>query len=136
MTQSSAPSPSSRSQIFRRGQRATPGYNRNDVITFGGSSYAALQPSRGADPTTSLAWSLFAAKGETGATGETGPKGPAGQQGLQGEKGDKGDPGGTPDLAAVLSRLDTLEAAAARLPAIEARLALLELPDPIAYVAN
>jgi len=122
--------------------RATAAYNRNDVITFGGSSYAALQPSRGADPTTSLAWSLFAAKGETGATGpagatgETGPKGPAGQQGLQGEKGDKGDPGGTPDLAAVLSRLDTLEAAAARLPAIEARLALLELPDPIAYVAN
>ena len=91
-------------------------YNANDVVTAGGSTYLALNPSTGVDPTTDTgtAWALLAAKGADGAKGDTGPAGEVGEMGLaglpgapgangldgvpgapglQGPKGDKGDTG-------------------------------------------
>jgi sugar lactone lactonase YvrE len=91
-------------------------YKANDVVTSGGSTYLALNPSTGVDPLTDTgtAWALLAAKGADGAKGDTGPAGEAGEMGLaglpgapgangldgvpgapglQGPKGDKGDTG-------------------------------------------
>lgn len=78
-------------------------YAKNDVVDFEGSSYAALAPSTGVDPSTSPAlWTLIAAKGEAGpqglqgvagADGAEGPQGTAGAEGAQGPQGDIGPQG-------------------------------------------
>lgn len=90
-------------------------YSTNDVVTWGGSSYAATAnktagsaPPTGtaADPGTddnavNAGWAVFAvqgaqgAQGPAGATGATGSQGPAGAQGIQGPQGATGAAGGT-----------------------------------------
>jgi hypothetical protein len=70
-------------------------YKANDVVTAGGSTYLALNPSTGVDPTTDTgtAWTLLAAKGADGAKGDTGAAGSFGTKGDKGDKGDSGTPG-------------------------------------------
>jgi hypothetical protein len=70
------------------------GYNVNDVVTEGSTSYISSQPANlGNDPATNpSAWSVFAngtpgASGPAGPTGATGPAGPAGPQGPAGAAG-------------------------------------------------
>ncbi len=61
-------------------------YNKNDVITYGGSTYVALTTAGGFPPTSFLnqtahEWALLAAQGATGAQGVAGPTGPTGPPG-------------------------------------------------------
>jgi len=53
-------------------------YEKNDVVTYEGSSYVSLQNTKGNAPTNTTYWQLIAekgTKGDTGATGQTGPTG-------------------------------------------------------------
>ena len=53
-------------------------YEKNDVVTYEGSSYVSLQATQGNTPTNTTYWQLIAekgAKGDTGATGQTGATG-------------------------------------------------------------
>jgi len=59
-------------------------YVRGDVVSAGGSSWIALQPSSGATPSEGSLWSLVAAGGESGGPGPRGEPGPAGPQGEPG----------------------------------------------------
>jgi hypothetical protein len=68
-----------------------------DIVTFGGSSFLAIQtvPANTATSNASY-WQLMASKGDQGAqgvkgdTGSTGAKGDQGIQGIQGEQGNQG----------------------------------------------
>ena len=53
-------------------------YEKNDVVTYQGSSYVSLQNTQGNAPTNTTYWQLLASKGDTGATGETGQTGATG----------------------------------------------------------
>lgn len=75
-------------------------YQREDVVTHGGSAWiASTAPPKGAEPSSaSTAWQVFASgsRGETGPAGPTGPQGPtgpAGPQGATGPAGPHGQPG-------------------------------------------
>lgn len=94
-------------------------YGENDVVTYGGSGYVALEDNideTPADAASNAYWGLLALRGTPGATGGQGlPTGgttgqvlaknsddsfdatwvaaTAGPQGAKGDKGDKGDPG-------------------------------------------
>ena len=58
-------------------------YFANDVVTYDGSSYAAVAPSTYVTPgTDSSKWALLAQKGDVGADGFTGPPGVAGPNDL------------------------------------------------------
>ncbi len=63
-------------------------YAGNDVVSYNGASYVALQANNAASTpdVDTTNWALFAAQG---------PAGPAGPQGVQGLKGDTGDAGAT-----------------------------------------
>ena len=53
-------------------------YEKNDVVTYEGSSYVSLQSTQGNAPTNTTYWQLIAekgTKGDTGATGQTGATG-------------------------------------------------------------
>lgn len=53
-------------------------YEKNDVVTYEGSSYVSLQATQGNAPTNTTYWQLIAekgTKGDTGATGQTGATG-------------------------------------------------------------
>ena len=53
-------------------------YEKNDVVTYQGSSYVSLQATKGNAPTNTTYWQLIAekgTKGDTGATGQTGATG-------------------------------------------------------------
>lgn len=53
-------------------------YEKNDVVTYQGSSYVSLQSTQGNVPTNTTYWQLIAekgTKGDTGATGQTGATG-------------------------------------------------------------
>lgn len=53
-------------------------YEKNDVVTYEGSSYVSLQATQGNTPTNTTYWQLIAekgTKGDTGATGQTGATG-------------------------------------------------------------
>lgn len=53
-------------------------YEKNDVVTYQGSSYVSLQATKGNTPTNATYWQLIAekgTKGDTGATGQTGATG-------------------------------------------------------------
>lgn len=53
-------------------------YEKNDVVTYEGSSYVSLQSTQGNVPTNTTYWQLIAekgTKGDTGATGQTGATG-------------------------------------------------------------
>lgn len=65
-------------------------YEKNDVVTYQGSSYVSLQSTQGNAPTNTTYWQLIASKGDTGAQGEQGIQGP---QGIQGETGPQGEQG-------------------------------------------
>lgn len=47
-------------------------YEKNDVVTYQGSSYVSLQATQGNVPTNATYWQLIASKGDTGSTGATG----------------------------------------------------------------
>lgn len=59
-------------------------YQKFNVVTSGGSSYVALQPTTGNAPPNPAYWQLLAAAGEQGKQGVQGPPG---------EKGSTGEPG-------------------------------------------
>lgn len=65
-------------------------YEKNDVVTYQGSSYVSLQATKGNTPTNATYWQLLASKGDTGEKGDTGAQGP---QGIQGERGPQGEQG-------------------------------------------
>ena len=75
---------------WRGAWSATTRYFVGDAVSYNGSSYIAVQPSRTMRPANSGAWNLLAAKGDPGPAG---PKGDAGPQGLKGEPGAKGEAG-------------------------------------------
>lgn len=73
-------------------------YQKNDVVSYKGSSYIAAYSASGWNPDDPVQsqWDLLAQKGDTGEQGpqgETGPKGDTGEQGQQGEVGPKGNTG-------------------------------------------
>lgn len=78
-------------------------YYTNDVITYGGSSYVAMQPSIGASPTDPTYWQLFGIRGYTGSAvpvrGYTGSRGLVGYTGssieFRGYTGSQGPVGPT-----------------------------------------
>ncbi len=84
-------------------------YAGNDVVSYNGSSYVALQANNAATTpdVDATNWALFAAQGAAGPTGpqgvqglkgdtgDAGATGPQGPQGVQGLKGDTGDTGAT-----------------------------------------
>src|SRR6202140_4557243 len=87
---------------FRNTFSATATYAVNDVVTYGGSTYAAITangPNTQTPDQNPAAWSVMAQQGATGAqglqgsigltgaTGATGPQGPQGATGLQGPIG-------------------------------------------------
>lgn len=53
-------------------------YEKNDVVTYQGSSYVSLQSTKGNAPTNTTYWQLIAEKGTKGDTGATGQTGAAG----------------------------------------------------------
>lgn len=53
-------------------------YEKNDVVTYEGSSYVSLQSTQGNAPTNATYWQLLANKGETGAKGDKGDTGATG----------------------------------------------------------
>lgn len=53
-------------------------YEKNDVVTYEGSSYVSLQSTKGNAPTNTTYWQLLANKGETGAKGDKGDTGATG----------------------------------------------------------
>ena len=66
-------------------------YAVDDVVTYNGSTYAAIAASAGPNnptpDTNSSAWSVLAQEGAPGAGGSQGPAGPAGSSGSQGPQG-------------------------------------------------
>lgn len=70
-------------------------YYKFNVVTSGGSSYVALQPTTGNAPPNPVYWQLLAEKGEQGEQGEKGEQGPQGETGPQGPQGEKGNTGDT-----------------------------------------
>lgn len=53
-------------------------YEKNDVVTYEGSSYVSLQSTQGNAPTNTTYWQLIAEKGDKGDTGNTGQTGATG----------------------------------------------------------
>ena len=53
-------------------------YEKNDVVTYQGSSYVSLQATKGNVPTNATYWQLLAEKGDKGDTGNTGQTGATG----------------------------------------------------------
>ena len=53
-------------------------YEKNDVVTYEGSSYVSLQSTQGNAPTNTTYWQLLAEKGDKGDTGATGQTGATG----------------------------------------------------------
>lgn len=69
-------------------------YQPDDAVEHGGSSWVAVAPSRGVNPSDgSEAWDLLAKKGEDGGSGQCGAAGPQGAKGDKGEHGDTGPRG-------------------------------------------
>lgn len=84
------------SVLFKGEYEPTTNYEKLDIVSYNGSSYACLKESVGVLPTDTNYWQLVAKKGEQGLQGEKGEQGERGLQGeqgiqgLQGEKGEKG----------------------------------------------
>ena len=55
---------------------ASTDYEKLNVVTYQGSTYCALQNTKGNLPTNTDYWQLYAQKGDTGNTGPQGPQGP------------------------------------------------------------
>src|SRR5208282_3770463 len=84
---------------FRGPFNPSASYATRDVVTYDGSTYVAIAPSRGPDnpppDQNPAAWALLAAAGATGPAGPEGPAGPAGPAGVQGAQGPSGATGAT-----------------------------------------
>lgn len=70
-------------------------YQKNNVVSYNGSSFIALQQTTGNPPPTlptiqNSWWALLSSKGERGLTGPIGPDGTKGDTGEQGPKGEAG----------------------------------------------
>jgi hypothetical protein len=80
---------------FRKAFDSAAAYALNDVVSYNGSSYAALTATKPGDSTPDLnpAWSLAAQQGAAGTQGLQGVQGPKGDQGLQGIQGLQGSQG-------------------------------------------
>jgi hypothetical protein len=73
-------------------------YERLDLVSYGGSTWVAIEDTTGAEAPDNVAfWSLFAAAGEEGAEGAQGLQGLAGPQGTQGIQGIQGPDGAQGD---------------------------------------
>ncbi|MBJ6801025.1 carbohydrate-binding protein [Geomonas propionica] len=83
-------------------------YAKDDCVSYGGSTYIALQASTNAQPDVSAtSWSVMAQKGAAGADGAAGATGATGPQGPQGIQGPQG-PAGSPDTQTdILNKIKT-----------------------------
>ena len=80
---------------FRNAFSSSTAYATNDVVTFNGSTYVAIEangPSN-SNPDVNPAWTLMAQQGSTGAAGPAGSAGATGPQGPQGLIGAAGPVG-------------------------------------------
>ena len=91
-------------------------YAKDDCVSYGGSTYIALQPSTNAQPDVSAtSWSVMAQKGADGApgaAGATGATGPQGPQGIQGPQGPQGPAGSADTQTDILNKIKTATAGA------------------------
>ena len=78
---------------FRGPWQPTASYSGNDVVTYGGGAYIAVETSTAQVPTDGFYWALAAQAGTIGSTGIAGPAGATGPQGPQGVQGVQGDIG-------------------------------------------
>lgn len=87
----SAPSCQAAGFVWRGAWSASTDYSANDVVSYGGSSWIALDSNTNSTPQSgSSDWDLVAQKGDTGPQGV---KGDTGAQGPQGNTGPQGPPG-------------------------------------------
>lgn len=112
-----------RVSIILKGEyNSTTNYQKLDIVSYNGSSYACLQDCVGVLPTDTNYWQLVAEKGEQGLQGEKGEQGERGlqgeqgiqgitgekgEQGIQGERGLQGETGATPNIQ--IGTVETLE---------------------------
>lgn len=72
---------------------STTDYEKLDIVSYNGSSYACLKDCVGVLPTDTTYWQVLAEKGEQGIQGIQGVQGIQGEKGEQGIQGDKGEQG-------------------------------------------
>lgn len=83
-----------RVSIILKGEyNSTTNYEKLDIVSYNGSSYACLKESVGVLPTDTNYWQLVAEKGEQGIQGIQGVQGERGLQGEQGIQGIQGENG-------------------------------------------
>ena len=81
---------------FRDVFSSSASYAVNDVVTYNGSTYVAIQANAGpGDPTPNLNPNQWSVMAQIGSTGTTGAQGTAGAQGPPGAQGAAGTPGAT-----------------------------------------
>lgn len=78
------------SVLFKGEYEPTTNYEKLDIVSYNGSSYACLKESVGVLPTDTNYWQLVAERGQQGIQGERGLQGEQGIQGVAGENGKDG----------------------------------------------
>ena len=81
------------SVLFKGEYEPTTNYEKLDIVSYNGSSYACLKESVGVLPTDTNYWQLVAERGEQGIQGIQGERGLQGEQGIQGIQGENGKDG-------------------------------------------
>ena len=79
--------------VFKGEYNSTTNYEKLDIVSYNGSSYACLKDCVGVIPTDTTYWQLVAQKGEQGEQGIQGEQGEQGIQGIQGIQGVAGQDG-------------------------------------------
>ena len=79
--------------VFKGEYNSTTNYEKLDIVSYNGSSYACLKDCVGIIPTDTTYWQLVAQKGEKGEQGIQGEQGEQGIQGIQGIQGVAGQDG-------------------------------------------
>ena len=79
--------------VFKGEYNSTTNYEKLDIVSYNGSSYACLKDCVGIIPTDTTYWQLVAQKGEQGEQGIQGEQGEQGIQGIQGIQGVAGQNG-------------------------------------------
>ena len=79
--------------VFKGEYNSTTNYEKLDIVSYNGSSYACLKDCVGIIPTDTTYWQLVAQKGEQGEQGIQGEQGKQGIQGIQGIQGVAGQDG-------------------------------------------
>ena len=79
--------------VFKGEYNSTTNYEKLDIVSYNGSSYACLKDCVGIIPTDTTYWQLVAQKGEQGEQGIQGEQGEQGIQGIQGIQGVAGQDG-------------------------------------------